>query len=64
MMPLKKYKKPFLSTLQKTKSTQTNGSVFSERYELVKKTEFELKLLKNEDCFMDVYGRYDRNLIL
>ena len=33
----KKYKKHWLSSLQKTKSTQTNGSVFADRIEQVKK---------------------------
>ena len=34
----KKYKKHLLSSFQKTKSTQTGGSVFAERIEKVKKT--------------------------
>ena len=38
----KKYKKHLLSSLQKTKSTQTSGSVFGVRTEQGKKTKFEL----------------------
>ena len=45
----KKYKKHLLSSFQKTKSTQTNGSVFADRIEQVKKTKFELELIKNVD---------------
>ena len=37
----KKYKKHLLSSFQKTKSTQPSGSVFADRIEQVKKTEFE-----------------------
>ena len=33
-----KYKKPLLSSFQKTKSTQTSGSVFADRIEQVKKS--------------------------
>ena len=36
----KKYKRHLLSSFQKTKSTQTSGSVFAERIEQVKKTKF------------------------
>ena len=41
----KKYKKHLLSSFQKTKSTQTSGSVFADRIEQVKKTKFELELI-------------------
>ena len=41
----KKYKKYLLSSYQKTKSTQTSGSVFADRIEQVKKTKFEIKLI-------------------
>ena len=47
----KKYKKHLLSSIQKTKSTQTNGSVFADRIEPVKKTKFELELKKNLGFF-------------
>ena len=42
----KKYKKHLLSSFQKTKSTETSGSVFADRIEQVEKTEFELELIK------------------
>ena len=58
----KKYKKHLFSSLQKTKSTQTGGSVFAERIEKVKKTKFELDLIKIVDCFLDGHGIYDSNL--
>ena len=59
----KKFKQHFMSALQKNKSTQTSGSMFAERIEKVKKTKFELELIKNVDCFLDGHGNYDRNLV-
>ena len=59
----KKYKKHLLSSLQKTKSTQTSRSVFADRIEQVKKTKFELELIKIVDCFLDCHGKYSSNLI-
>ena len=59
----KKYKKNLFSSLQKTKSTQTSGSVFAERIEKVKKTKLELDLIKIVDCFLDGHGKYDSNLV-
>ena len=47
----KKIKQHFMSTLQKNKSTQISVSVFAERNEKAKKTEFELELLKIVACF-------------
>ena len=47
----KKYKKHLLSSFQKTKSTQTSGSVFADRIEQVKKTEFDLELIKFKIAF-------------
>ena len=55
----KKYKKHLFSYFQKTKTTQTNGSMFAERIEKVKKTKFELELIKIVDCFLDGHGNYD-----
>ena len=52
----KKYKKQLLSSFQKTKSTQTSGSVFADRIEQVKKTKHELELIKFVDCFLDGHG--------
>ena len=59
----KKYKKHFLSSFQKTKSTQTSGSVFADRIEQVKKTKFELELIKIVDCFLDGHGNYTSSLV-
>ena len=47
----KKIKKHLFSSFQKTKTTQTSGSVFAEIIEKVKKTKFELDLIKIVDCF-------------
>ena len=52
-----------MSALQKNKSTQTNGSAFAERIEKVKKTIFEMELIKIADCFLDGLGSYDGNLV-
>ena len=59
----KKYKKHLFSSFQKTKTTQTSGTVFAERIEKVKKTKFELNLIKIVDCFLDGHGNYDSNLV-
>ena len=59
----KKFKKHLLSSFQKTKSTQTSGSVFADIIERVKKTKFELELIKIVDCFLDVQGNYTSNLV-
>ena len=49
----KKYKKHLFSSFQKTKLTQTSASLFAERIEKVKKTKFELDLIKIVDCFLE-----------
>ena len=59
----KKYNKHLLSSFQKTKSTQISGSVFADRIEQVKKTKFELELIKTVDCFLDGHGNYTSNLV-
>ena len=59
----RKYKKHLFSSFEKTKMTQTSGSVFAERIEKVKKTNFELDLIKIVDCFLDGHGNYDSNLV-
>ena len=46
-----KCKNHLLSSSPKSKSTETTGSVFAEKNEIVNKTEFELKVLKFVDCF-------------
>ena len=42
----KKFKGHLFSSLQKTKTTQTSGLLFAERIEKVKKSNFELELIK------------------
>ena len=59
----KKFKKHLFSSFQKTKTTQTSGSLFAERIEKVKKTKYEMELIKIVDCFLDGYGNYDSNLV-
>ena len=59
----KKYKKHLLSSFQKTKSTQTSGSVFAGRIEQAKKTKFEIELIKIVDCFLDGHGVYTSKLV-
>ena len=60
----KKYKKKhFLSSIQKTKSTQTSGSVFADKIEQVEGTKFEIELIKIVDCFLDGYGNYSSSLV-
>ena len=59
----KKYKKRLLSSFEKTKSTQTSGSVFADRIEQVKKTKFDLELIKIVDCFPDGHGNYTSSLV-
>ena len=59
----KKYKKQLFSSSQKTKTTQTSGSVFAERIEKVKKTKFEFEMLKIVDWFLDGHGNFDSILV-
>ena len=59
----KKYRKPLFSSFQKTKTTQTSGSVFAEIIEKVRKTKFEFELMKLVDCFLDGHGNFDSNLV-
>ena len=59
----KKSKKHLFSSFQKTKTTQTSGSVFADRIEKVKKFKFELDLVKIVDCFLNGHGNYDSNLV-
>ena len=59
----KKYQKQLFSSFQKTKTTQTSGSVFAEIIEKLKKTKFELDLIKIVDCFLDGHSDYDSNLV-
>ena len=58
----KKFAKHLLSSFQKTKTTQTSGSVLAERMEKIKKTKLEIELKKIEEFFLDGHGNYDSNL--
>ena len=55
--------KNLFSSFQKTKTTQTSGSVFAERIEKGKKTKFELELIKIVDIFLDAHGNYVSSLV-
>ena len=59
----KKYKKHLFSSFQKTKTTQTSGSVFAERIENAEKINFEFELIKIVDCFIDGHGNFESNLV-
>ena len=59
----KKYKRHLFRSFQKAKTTQSSGSVFAERIEKVKKTKFELELIKTVNCFLDSHGNFDSNLV-
>ena len=59
----KKYKKPSLSSFEKTKSTQISRSVLAARIKRVKKTKFELELIKIVNCFLDRQGNYSSSLV-
>ena len=59
----KKYKKHLLSVLQKTKLTQTSGSMFADRIEEVDRIKFEIELIKVVGCFLDGYGNYSTSLV-
>ena len=59
----KKYKKHWLSSVQKTNSGQTTVSVFTKRVEVVEWTKFELNLLKIIGCSLKSHGNDDSNLL-
>ena len=59
----KKYKKHSLSSFQKIKSMQSSGSCITDRMEQVKKTKFELELMKIVDCFLVGHDKYTSNLV-
>ena len=59
----KKFKKHLFSSFQKTKPTETGGSVFAERTGKAKKTKFKLDLIEIVGCFSDGHGKYDSNLV-
>ena len=51
-----KFKRLFMSALQKNRSTQTTSSVFAEKIGAAKKSKLELELIKFIDCFLDGHG--------
>ena len=55
--------KTLIELLQKTKSTQTSGSVFAEKIEKVKKAKFELEITKMRDCLLDGYDTLSSILV-
>ena len=59
----RKFTNHLVISFQKAKTTQTSGSVFAEGIEKVKKTKFDLELIKFVDCFLDGHGNYDSNLV-
>ena len=52
----KKFKRHYLSSVQKLASTQTLGSAFLERIRKIQNSKYESDLLKIVDCFIDGYG--------
>ena len=59
----KKCKKLLLSSFQKTKLTQTSGSVFADKIQQVKQIEPEFEKIKTVDCFLDGHANYISNLV-
>ena len=59
----KKYKKHLVSSIQKSKSKQTSGSVFVEKIEQVKQKKYELESIKSVNCFLDGYRSYSSKLL-
>ena len=43
---------------------QTSGSVFADRIGQIKKTKFELEVMRILDCFLYRNGKYANNLVL
>ena len=59
----KKYKKTLVELLPKDQiDAKTIGSVFADRIGQVKKTKFELELIKILDCFLGDHGNYTISL--
>ena len=52
-----------LSSFQKTKFTQTNGSVFAERIEQVQLTQLELELRKKVGWFLECYDNFISEIV-
>ena len=58
-----KFKNHLFSSFQKTKLTQTSGSVFAKRTAKVERTKHELELNKIAACFLDDHGNFEGNLV-
>ena len=58
----KKFKKQIFCSFQKIKTTQTNGSVFAERIEELKRLilKWNKKII---ECFLDGHGNYESNSV-
>ena len=56
-------KKHLFSSFEQTKTTETSGSVFAERFEKVIKTKFDFELIKIVGCFLDGHDNFDSNLV-
>ena len=59
----KKLKNHFFSSLQKQKQRKPVVQCLQKQFKKVKKTKFELEVIKIVDCFLDAHGNYDSNLV-
>ena len=59
----KKNRKHLLSSFDENKSTQTSGSLFSDRSKELNETIDELELIKSLDCFIDGHGSFTSNFV-
>ena len=62
-LPRKQYNKHLLISFHKSKLTQTSGLVVADRIEQVKKTKFELEMIKFIDCSLDGHGSFTSILV-
>ena len=58
-----KYEKHLLSSVRKTKSTQTSRSAIAGRIEQVEKTKFDIEPIQFENCFLDGQDSYINILV-
>ena len=59
----KRYKKYLLTSFRKTKWTQISGSFFVGRTEQVRRTKFELELIRTVVFCLDCHGNYTGSLV-
>ena len=57
----KNYRKQMLSSFHQTKLTKTSGSILADRAEQIKKTKFDIELIRIVDTFLDGHGNYSSN---